>query len=129
MLEVFANSGFISRRSVDGGVVHVTFPTEETEQFLQASYTRERMAAAQSIRSFLNPHSAAVIGASREAGTIGDILLANLKRCGFTGPIYPVNPSAAEIEGLRTYPNVSAIGAPVDLAVVAVPAPAVEAVV
>ena len=129
MLEMFAKSGFVSRRSIDGGVVHVTFPTEETEQFLQASYTRERVAAAQSVRSFLNPRSVAVIGASREAGTIGDVLLANLKRSGFTGPIYPVNPSDAEIEGLRTYPNVGAIGAPVDLAVIAVPAPAVEAVV
>jgi acetyl coenzyme A synthetase (ADP forming)-like protein len=129
MLQVFAKSGFVSRRSVEDGVVHVTFPTEETEQFLQASYTRERVAAAQSVRSFLNPRSVAVIGASREVGTVGDILLANLKRCGFTGPIYPVNPSAAEIEGLRTYPNVGAIGAPVDLAVIAVPAPAVEAVV
>ncbi len=129
MLEVFAKSGFVARRSVEGGVVHVTFPTEETEQFLQASYTRERVAAAQSIRSFLNPRAVAVVGASHQAGSVGNTLVANIKQCGFTGPIYPVNPSVAEIEGLRTYPSVSAIGAPVDLAVIAVPSAAVEEVV
>jgi acetyl coenzyme A synthetase (ADP forming)-like protein len=129
MLEVFAKSGFVARRSVEGGVVHVTFPTEETEQFLQASYTRERVAAAQSIRAFLNPRSVAVVGASHQPGSIGYNLVANLKQCGFTGPIYPINPNVAEIDGLRTYPSVSAAGAPVDLAVIAVPAPAVEEVV
>ena len=129
MLEVFAKSGFVARRSVEGGVVHVTFPTEETEQFLQASHTRERVAAAQSIRSFLNPRAVAVVGASHQAGSVGNTVVANIKQCGFTGPIYPVNPSGAEIEGLRTYPSVSAIGAPVDLAVIAVPAATVEGVV
>lgn len=129
MLEVFAKSGFVARRSLEAGVVHVSFPTEETQEFLQASFARERAAAAQSIRSFLNPRAVAVVGASRRHDTIGGALLANLKREGFTGPIYPVNPRATEIDGLRCYPSVSAIGAPVDLAVIAVPAAAVEAVV
>jgi predicted CoA-binding protein/GNAT superfamily N-acetyltransferase len=129
MLDVFAKSGFVVRRSLEAGVVHVSFPTAETQEFLQASLARERAAAAQSIRSFLNPRSVAVVGASRHHRTIGGALLANLKRDGFTGPIYPVNPRATEVDGLRCYPSVSAIGAPVDLAVVAVPAAAVEDVV
>jgi acetyl coenzyme A synthetase (ADP forming)-like protein len=129
MLQVFAKSGFVVRRSIEDGVVHVTFATEETEQFLHATYTRERLAAGQSVRSFLNPRSVAVAGASRRPGTIGATLVANLKRCGFAGPIYPVNPDADEIDGLRAYPSVSAIGTPVDLAVIAVPAAAVEEVV
>ncbi|MFI5394208.1 MAG: GNAT family N-acetyltransferase [Candidatus Binatia bacterium] len=129
MLQVFSKSGFVVRRSIEDGVVHVTFATEETEQLLQATHSRERLAAAQSVRSFLNPRSVAVAGASRRPGTIGATLVANLKRCGFTGPIYPVNPEADEIEGLRTYPSVNAIGSPVDLAVIAVPAAAVEEVV
>jgi acetyl coenzyme A synthetase (ADP forming)-like protein len=129
MLEVFGKSGFVVRRSVADGVVHVTFPTEETEEFLQATYSRERLAAAQSVRSILNPRSVAIAGASRHPGTIGAMLMANLRRCGFTGSLYPVNPSAAEIDGLRAYPSISAIGQPVDLAVIAVPAAAVESVV
>ncbi len=129
MLEVFAKSGFVVRRSLEAGVIHLSFPTEETPEFLQASFARERAAAAQSIRSFLNPRSVAVVGASRHRRTIGGALLANLRHDGFTGPIYPVNPSATNIDGVRCYASVSAIGAAVDLAVIAVPAAAVEEVV
>ncbi len=128
MLSLFATSGFVIERSFEGGVFHVSFPTVETGELLQASHERERTAAAMSVRAILEPRSVAVVGASRTAGTIGAILVSNLKRDGFKGPIYPVNPKAAEVAGLRAYPCVSAIGEPVDLAVVAVPAPAVEEV-
>jgi acetyl coenzyme A synthetase (ADP forming)-like protein len=70
-----------------------------------------------------------VIGASRRKGTIGAALVENLVRAGFRGPIHPINPHAVEIQGLRAHPQVSAVGAPVDLGIVAVPAPAVEAAV
>ena len=81
---------------------------------------------AQGIRELLNPKSVAVIGASRRPGSIGGAIVANIKRDGFRGPIYPVNPNADEVLGLRAYPTVSAVGAPVDLAVVSVPAHLVE---
>jgi acetyl coenzyme A synthetase (ADP forming)-like protein len=129
MLDVFRHSGFRVQRSLEAGVMHVSFPTEETAASERASEARERAAAAESIRALFNPRSVAVVGASRRANTIGAALLANLKACGFTGTIYPVNPQASEIDGLRAFPSVSAIGAAVDLAVVAVPAAAVEAVV
>jgi acetyl coenzyme A synthetase (ADP forming)-like protein len=126
MLEVFLGSGFRVERSLEGGVIHVTLPTEKTRAVAKAYGLRERRAAATSVRGFLEPASVAVVGASRQAGTIGAALMENLTRCGFKGPIYPVNPKAGEIAGLRAYPRVSAIGERVDLAVVAVPAPAVE---
>jgi acetyl coenzyme A synthetase (ADP forming)-like protein len=129
MLEMFAKSGFGIERSFQSGVFHISFPTEETERFLEASHERERQAAAASVRALLEPRSVAVVGASRKQGTLGALLVANLKRDGFTGPIYPVNPNAKEIQGLTAYPSVTAIGAPVDLAVIAVPASAVEEVV
>ncbi|HSD10547.1 MAG TPA: GNAT family N-acetyltransferase, partial [Candidatus Binatia bacterium] len=129
MLEVFGSIGFRIRRSIDGGIFYVTFPTEATEEADHASSVRERSAAARSIRPFLNPASVAVVGASPRRGTIGNALLVNLKRCGFTGRLYPVHLAAREVEGLPAYPRISAIGAPVDLAVVAVPARAVEEVV
>jgi acetate---CoA ligase (ADP-forming) len=128
MLEMFAQSGFVVKRSIEDGVFHVTFPTEQTEQVLGASLARERIAAAQSLRAILNPTSVAIVGASRHADTIGHALVANAQHCGFTGAIYPINPQATEIEGLRTYPSLTGVGAPIDLAIVAVPAPAVEAV-
>jgi acetyl coenzyme A synthetase (ADP forming)-like protein len=129
MLQVFESSGFRVQRSIEAGVFHVSFPTEETAQVRAAEAHRERLAAAQSVRAFLHPRAVAVVGASRRPGTIGHALLTNLRRHGFTGSIYPVNPQAREIDGLPTFPTVSAIGAPVDLAVIAVPAPAVEDVV
>ena len=57
------------------------------------------------MRALLHPRSVAVVGASRRPGTIGAALLANLKRDGFRGAIYPVNPEARQIEGLRAYPT------------------------
>ena len=129
MLDVFAHSGFLVTRTIDEGVFHVSFPTAETARFVAASLARERAAAAQSVRAFLEPRSVAIAGASARVGTIGHALVANVKGNGFTGPIYPINPRAAEIEGLRTYPSVSAVQAPIDLAIVAVPAAAVEEVV
>jgi acetyl coenzyme A synthetase (ADP forming)-like protein len=125
MLQVFAKSGFTVQRSIDCGVFTLTFPTAATETFLAVSHAREREAAAESVRGFLAPRAVAVVGASREPGSIGWTLLHNI-RAGFPHPIYPVHPTATELQGLPAYPRVSAIGAPVDLAIVAVPAAAVE---
>src|SRR5512136_823251 len=100
-----------------------------SEEVNEARHRRERDAAALSIRPILNPRSVALVGASRQPGSIGAALLANLKRCGFTGPIYPINPKAAEIDGLKAYPAVSVVGAPIDMALIAVPAPMVESAV
>ena len=75
-----------------------------------------------SLDSFFRPRSVAVIGASSTPTKIGGVPVAYFKRLGFKGPIYPVNPQQNEIQELKAYPSVSAIGQPVDLAVVAVPA-------
>ncbi|WP_089936129.1 bifunctional acetate--CoA ligase family protein/GNAT family N-acetyltransferase [Candidatus Entotheonella palauensis] len=127
MLQVFAASGFEVKRSVSHGVFHVTFPTAETERFRSVQAEREHQATAQSIRTLLHPRSIAVVGASERAGSIGAALLGNLIHHGFTGSIYPVNPRASILEGLPAFATVSAIEAPVDLAIIAVPATAVEA--
>jgi acyl-CoA synthetase (NDP forming) len=63
----------------------------------------------------------AVIGASRTQGKIGNNIVRNNLKLGYRGRIYPVNPGASEIEGLRCYPSVAAIPEPVELAVIAVP--------
>jgi acetate---CoA ligase (ADP-forming) len=129
MLNVFAKSGLRVRRSLADGVFHVTFPTEETAEHAAVTGLRGRTASAKSLRAILTPHAVAVVGASRRPGSIGATLLENLRRTGFTGPIYPVNPQAESIAGLVCHPTVQAIGQRVDLAVVAVPAAAVPDVV
>ena len=74
-----------------------------------------------SLDPILRPRSIAVVGASRRPGTIGHQIVANLVRHGFTGPVYPVNPTASSINAMHAWPTVSAIPEPVDVAVVAVP--------
>lgn len=69
----------------------------------------------------LKPRSVAVVGASRRPGTIGHEVVAALARCGFTGPVYPVNPKAHSICSMRAYPSVADLPEPVDLAVIVVP--------
>jgi acetyl coenzyme A synthetase (ADP forming)-like protein len=129
MMEVFAESGFAVKRSLEANVFHVTFPTDATQAFLRASLARERGAAAQSMRAVFEPASVAVVGASRHEGSIGRAILDNLVKCGFNGPIHVVNAHAGEVSGRPAVPTVSAIGAPVDLVIIAVPAASVEEVV
>ncbi len=127
MLEVFAKSGFKVRRSNASGVIHLAFPTEETDLSIEASSAREWFAAARSVAWILKPRSVAVIGASHDPQKIGGAIVANLKRFGFKGPVYPINRTAMEVQELRSYGSVSAVGEPIDLAVIAVPAEGVEA--
>ncbi|HLF49550.1 MAG TPA: CoA-binding protein, partial [Methylomirabilota bacterium] len=78
-----------------------------------------------SLASFLDPHSIAVIGASRDPSKIGGSVLANLRSAGFAGRIVPVNVRATTVQGLTASPSLEAVDGPVDLAVITVPAPAV----
>jgi len=77
------------------------------------------------LKALLEPKSIAVIGASRSPGKIGYVILKNIIEYGFRGNIYPVNPNATEILGLRAYPSVLEIPGEVDVAVIAIPAPEV----
>jgi len=81
-----------------------------------------------SLKSFFEPESIALVGASRQEGKAGREILANLIAGGFEGEIYPVNPKADEVAGLRCYPKLAAIGRTPELVVIAVPAKAVPAV-
>ena len=71
---------------------------------------------------FFEPKSVAVVGASRTPGKIGNTILRNLLKLGYEGQIFPVNPRAEEIEGLRSYASVAAIAEAVELVVMAIPA-------
>src|SRR5690554_2536206 len=87
-----------------------------------------RPAGATGLDAILKPRTVAVIGASRSEDAIGHQILANLVRCGFTGAVFPVNPSAEAIHSIRAYPSIADVPGPVDLAVIAVPAPLVPGV-
>ncbi|MCL6557990.1 MAG: CoA-binding protein, partial [Firmicutes bacterium] len=74
------------------------------------------------LNNFYNPNAVAVVGASKKPGKVGHSIVKNLIESGYAGKIYPVNPGEDEIEGLKSYPSVTAIPETVDLAVIAVPA-------
>ncbi|MDW8209045.1 MAG: bifunctional acetate--CoA ligase family protein/GNAT family N-acetyltransferase [Chloroherpetonaceae bacterium] len=78
---------------------------------------------------FFAPGSVALVGASEQEGSVGRTLLWNLISSPFGGTVYPVNPHRSHVLGIRTYPSVSALPEPVDLAVIATPAPTVPAIV
>ncbi len=69
--------------------------------------------------ALFHPQSVAVVGVPRGLKT-GKLFLIALLDMGFPGPIYPVHPSADEIDGLKAYPSVTAIPGPVDLAIILV---------
>ena len=131
MLRVFADAGLQAQRSLADGVYDLTFPLPADEAdaalgtYRDTVAVRERSADVASMRHVLLPALVAVIGASRRPGSVGRVILQNLITRGFSGPVYPVNPHAAELDGIACLPSAAALPDQVDLAVIAVPAPAV----
>ena len=78
-----------------------------------------------SLEKFFDPKSVAVVGASRQRGKVGHEILTGLLAGGFEGRVFPVNPKAEEIEGLRCYADLASIGEVPELVIVVVPPPAV----
>jgi len=70
----------------------------------------------------MKPDAVAVIGASGETGKIGNSVMKNLINGGYKGKIYPINPSADEIMGLKAYKSVKDVPGNIDVAVFAIPA-------
>lgn len=78
--------------------------------------------------SLLSPTSIAVVGASTQPGKVGHDVFVNIAKQGYKGPVFPVNAKPGEIEGHATIPSLSAIGKPVDLAIIVTPAPTVAGI-
>src|SRR5665213_3613016 len=88
-------------------------------------YKRTRSTMPHPLDSFFAPSSIALIGASRDLEKIPGRLLAMLRKNGYPGKLYPINPNYGEIDGLKCYPTIADVGAPIDLAIVIIPARAV----
>ena len=86
---------------------------------------REGSAELASLRHVLAPESVVVIGASRRRGTVGRAIVDNIRGGGYRGQVYTVNPRARQIGGERCLSSVLDLPEPADLAVIAVPRPAV----
>jgi acetyl coenzyme A synthetase (ADP forming)-like protein len=121
MLDVFRASGFPVRVRAEPGAMIVEFPTALTGEARERFERREQAAAAAAVRALLHPSSVAVVGASRQRGTLGGELFHNLLMGGFTGAVYPVDPGADVVQSVAAYRSVADIPGPVDLAVIVLP--------
>lgn len=79
------------------------------------------------INAVLRPKTIAVVGASATPGKIGYTVLDNLQKAGYNGVIYPINPNATEILGMKVYKSISDVPGPIDAAVITIPAKFVSA--
>src|SRR5262245_17918228 len=122
MVAVFRKAGFELRSTFDEGVIEVHFDLRPTPEAEAAVESRARRAEAESVRLLMAPRAVAVVGAGRERGSVGHAVFRNLVAHEFAGPVYPVNPRAESVAGVRAVPDLASIEGPVDLAVVVVPA-------
>ncbi|MCU1658461.1 MAG: family N-acetyltransferase [Pseudonocardiales bacterium] len=129
MIRVFRDAGYETTRHLEYGEVTLEFAIDETALTEAVMREREQRAEARSIQRLLFPTSVAVVGASNDQGKIGNAVFGNLLRMGFDGPLFPVNPDARHVGGVRAYPSVLDVPDDVDLVVIAVPAASVPGVV
>ncbi len=76
----------------------------------------------EAMEKFFSPRSVAFVGASNNKQKWGGIVFRNLRRGGYEGGIYPVNPGEETVQGHKAYPTVSSIPGEVDLAIFTIPA-------
>ncbi|MDD4859703.1 MAG: acetate--CoA ligase family protein, partial [Dehalococcoidales bacterium] len=93
------------------------------------SIQREEKAAIASLKSFLTPRSVAVIGASPRATALGNRSFTCLLYGGFKGTVYPVNSKGDSVAAVKAYSSIMDVPGEVDLAVIVVPADAVQTIV
>jgi acetyl coenzyme A synthetase (ADP forming)-like protein len=125
ILQVVRELGFPTVLKSKPGFIHVTFPASLLPEALARFEQREAMAAVAAMEKFFQPRGIAVVGASRERGSISGELFRNILEAGFQGPVYPVNAKADVVQSVAAYRSVLDCPGPVDLAFIVVPVPAV----
>jgi acyl-CoA synthetase (NDP forming)/RimJ/RimL family protein N-acetyltransferase len=128
MINVFKSSGFEKHQVWSSDTVHIELPVGGAAALWEITGLRERIAVANSLIPLLRPKVVAVIGASRDSSSIGNIIFKNILSAGFNGTIYPINPNTDFVDGIKTYSKISDVPEKVDLAVISVKAENVYAV-
>ena len=77
------------------------------------------------LQTFFTPQNIAVIGATEKASSIGRTLVRNLISSPFGGTVFPINPKRRSVLGIKAHPRIGDVPDPIDLAIVATPAPTV----
>ncbi|PYI38344.1 GNAT family N-acetyltransferase [Arthrobacter psychrolactophilus] len=121
MIQVFSEAGYEVHRHFDDGVISLHFDIDPTDKSRAVMESREHRAEARSVAGLVAPGSVAVIGASREWGSVGQQLLEHVVEGKFTGAVFAVNQDALEVQGMMPYASIEDVPGPVDLAIIAVP--------
>jgi acyl-CoA synthetase (NDP forming)/RimJ/RimL family protein N-acetyltransferase len=117
---VLSEAGFEPAFTNAYGAVETSFKAVPSERFLHSTDEQDRKAAVEALRSVLAPSSIAVVGASRDPKSIGGLLLTNL-RDHYRGTLYAVNPAAADVQGVASYPTIGDCPEVPDVVTVCVP--------
>ena len=129
MIHTFRDAGYQVKSAFEDGVMELVFRIDPTDTAIGVMEQREHRAEYASIERFFSPKSVAIIGASRRQDTIGRALVRHMVLGNFAGRIHVVNPSADSVAGMPAWKTVAEIPGDVDVAIVAVPAEAVQDVV
>ncbi|GAA5153955.1 acetate--CoA ligase family protein [Pseudonocardia eucalypti] len=116
--ELDLNPVFADAKGAVAADVRILVETEPQPE--RPRYTHEQMLEV--MTRLMHPRAVAVIGASNEAGKIGNSVMKNLINGGYAGEIYPINPKSDEVLGRKAYARVADIPGEVDVAVFAIPA-------
>ena len=103
MFDLLQNLGFHTTRTYDHGEIEVAIDLQPGPEYIAHADARRHVAAVASLEPLLRARSVAVVGASRRPGSIGNAIFHNLLSSGFTGVVYPVNPSAASVDAVKAY--------------------------
>lgn len=128
MLRVFGDAGFHAERQLGAGIVALRMATAASSEALEAADAREAVSERRSLEPLLTPRSVAVVGVSRTPGGVGRSILESIQAGGYTGDVFVIHPQGMHVDGFATYSSLDEIPVPVDLVVVAVPAPHVMSV-
>jgi acyl-CoA synthetase (NDP forming)/GNAT superfamily N-acetyltransferase len=128
MLRVFLDAGFeVTRQVAELGSVRLELGTGASARAVEAADGRESRAEARSLAPLLYPRSVAVTGVRRDGSGIGAAVLASIRAGGYTGSLHVVHPAGTVLAGaLAGVPSAARfvdLPEPVDLAILAVPAP------
>ncbi|MFE0252337.1 GNAT family N-acetyltransferase, partial [Streptomyces sp. NPDC059010] len=125
VLRLFADLGLRTARHFEGPEVRCTIALDQSDTYLTAVEERGRAADVASLEALLRPHTVAVVGAGRKAGSVGRAILHQLHTGRYSGRLFAVNPRADSILGVPCRSSVGALPKTPDLAVLAVPAAAI----
>ena len=125
MLSVFRKAGYALSATTSYGVTQLEFPIAQTELAQARAEVQEAEAERASLAHVLAPKSVAVFGASRNPKSVGGALFQNLIRWRFAGVVYPINPSARSVAGVRAYADIKELPEIPELVFVTIPACAV----